>query len=139
MPLPLSKPAQGSGIKLADHIGELIVFIGCKLEKDVNTTFGVSNAARVDIAVTLDGDDAGAVFFDSLLFNKTIVPALTQADSDIVVGRLALGAAKAGQNAPYILSEPTDEEVAAVLAWLEENIIEAEGSYALAEAEAESA
>lgn len=132
MPLAPSKPAQGSGIQLKDHLGELIVFIGCVLEPDVQTTFGTSNAARVAIAVPLDGEQAGEVFYDSLLFGKAMVPALTQAESDIVVGRLGQGAAKAGQNAPYILTDPTDEEVAAVTAWLEENVAQTdEGGYVI--------
>lgn len=130
MPLPLSKPAVGSGIRLADHVGDLIVFIGCTLEAEVQTTFGNSNAARVAISVPLDGDKAGEVYYDSLLFGKAIVPALTQADSDIVVGRLGQAQAKPGQNPAYILEEPTDDEVAAVVTWLEENVAESEnGGY----------
>lgn len=129
----LSKPAPGgSGFRAAEHVGALVVFVGTKLEPDYPTSFGTTNAARVAITVPLDGENAGEVYYDSLLFQTALVPSLTNAESDIVVGRIGVGQAKAGQSAPYILDEPTEEEITAVQTWLDENIIEkTPGIYAL--------
>lgn len=126
MPHTLSKPGTGSGFRAADHVGELVVFIGCSLEVDVQTTFGLSNAARVQITVPLDGDNAGEVYHDSLLFQKVLVSNLVgdDVDSPIVAGRLGTGEAKPGQSAPYVLSTPTDDEIKAIETWLDENITE---------------
>lgn len=132
MAFEISKPSsqQGSGFRPSDFVGALVVFIGCHLEPEVNTAYGKTSAARVDIAVPLDGEDAGEVFKDSLIFGKVLVPSLTNADGDIVVGRIAKGDAKPGQNAPYILEDPSKKEEKAVLEWLEENIEETErGAY----------
>jgi hypothetical protein len=130
MPFEIGKPAAGGGIQLKDHVGALIVFVGTSLEANINTAFGPTNAARVQVVVPLDGPSAGEVYSDCLVFGKVIVPSLTNSDSDIVVGRLVMGAAKAGQNAPFMLEDPTEEEVKSVLAWLEQNIAEnANGRY----------
>lgn len=136
MPFKLNKPGAGSsGIRLADQVGNLVVFIGISLEADVDTQFGSTNAARVQIAVPLDGDDAGEVFLDSLVFGKMIVPMLVNSagDGDIVPGRVGLGEVKkAGQNAPYILEPLTDDEEKKILAWLEDNITEdGNGNYSV--------
>lgn len=123
MPHSISKPASGgSGFRAADHLGELVVFVGCSLEADIDTTFGSTNAARVEITVPLDGENAGEVYYDSLIFGKALVPSLANAQGPIVVGRMAQGEAKAGQNPPYILTDPTEEEEKTVLKWLNENI-----------------
>lgn len=130
MPFEVSKPSQaGEGFRSADHVGELVVFIGTNLEPEVKTAFGVTSAARVDVTVPLDGDEAGTVYRNSLLFGKVLVPSLTNADGDIVVGRIAMGEAKPGQNAPYILEDPSKKEEKAVLQWLEENIEETDSGY----------
>jgi len=132
MPFEIGKPATGGGIQLSEHVGALIVFVGTSLEANMQTAFGKTNAARVQIAVPLDGPSAGEVYQDCLIFGKVIVPSLTNAESDIVVGRLVMGAAKAGQNAPYTLTDPTEEEEKAVLGWLESNIVEnGNGDYSL--------
>lgn len=138
MGFEVSKPAAGgSGFNPNEHVGTLIVFVGTSLEADINTAYGRTNAARVQITVPLDGDRAGEVFYDSLIFGKVIVPSLTNSDGDIVVGRIVMGTAKAGQNAPYTLDDPTDKEVEAVVAWLEANIKEtSQGRYVVVAGEA---
>lgn len=139
MPFSLNKPGAGtSGLRLADHVGDLVVFIGVTLETDLDTQFGKTNAARVQIAVPLDGESAGEVFHDSLIFGKAVVPMLvnSEGDSDIVVGRVGLGEVKkAGQNAPYVLQGATEDEEAKTVKWLEANIEQdADGKYSIKEA-----
>ena len=131
MPHSISGPAPGgSGFKVAEHEGELIVFVGCTLEVDVVTQYETSNAARVEIVVPLDGDGAGEVYYDALIFNKVLVPSLTNAQSPIVVGRLGTGEAKGSQNAPFLLTDPSEEEHDSVVKWLADNVgSDKSGSY----------
>lgn len=138
MPHSVSSPAPGgSGFKVSEHVGDLIVFVGCSLEADIETEYGVSNAARIEILVPLDGDSAGEVYHDSLIFNKVLVPSLTNAQSPIVVGRLAQGEAKGSQSAPYILTDPSEKETASVVTWLDDNIgTDAQGKYTVISDEA---
>lgn len=130
----VSKPGTGgSGFRASEHIGALVAFVGVKLEVDVETQYGRSNAARVQIAVPLDGDSAGEVYQDALIFGAALVPQLTNGDTDIVVGRITIGEAKkAGQNAPYVLQEPTEAEIASVVEWLEANIKQEGDKYKVA-------
>jgi len=138
MSYQLSDPGSSQGFKPADHIGTLCLFIGCKLEANVTTSYGTSSAARVQLVVPLDGDHAGEVYEDSLIFGKVLVTNLVGDDlvSDIVAGRLGQGKAKAGQNPPYILERPTEEEKATILAWLTDNVAQAEdGTYSIKDGE----
>lgn len=138
MAYQLSDPGSSQGFKAADHIGTLCLFIGCKLETNVATSYGTSSAVRVQLVVPLDGDHAGEIYEDSLIFGKVLVTNLAGDDlvSDIVAGRLGQGKAKAGQNPPYILERPTEEEKATILAWLTDNVVQAEdGTYSIKDGE----
>ena len=138
MPHSVSSPAPGgSGFKVSEHVGDLIVFVGLSLETDIETEYGLSNAARIQILVPLDGEQAGEVYYDSLVFNKVLVPSLTNAQSPIVVGRLEQGEAKGSQSAPFILTDPTEKETKSVIKWLDENIgTDAQGKYTVISDEA---
>ena len=48
---------------------------------------------------------------DQLVFGKALVPRLT-GDTDTKAGRLGQGLAKPGQSAPWVLDDPTDDDIA---------------------------
>jgi hypothetical protein len=134
--MEISKPSEGTiteGLRVADQIGQLILFIGITLEENFQTQYGVSNVARVQLAIPLTGDDAGEVYTDSLIFGAVLVPRLVEflPDRNIMLGRIEQGDAKPGQSAPYLLARPTEDEETSSNKWLVENISDDNGAYSV--------
>jgi hypothetical protein len=101
------------------HVDHLCVFVGPKLEER-STQFGDATAAIVDYVCCLDCPTVDA---DVVIFGVALVPALTDGDEEIVAGRLGLGEPKAGQNAPWLLFDPTDDDLVRVEQFLERNAV----------------
>lgn len=111
----------GDQFKSADNLGRLVAFVEPSLE-DVDTKFGEAEAAKVRYAIVLDGADAGSVYENTLVFGKALAPAVyANGESAIVLGRIAMGTAKAGQNAPYILEDASEDDEKAAGAWFSQN------------------
>lgn len=114
-------PSDSSGDrwKAADHLGELTAFVDVTLAEGVGQDFGngPDDAADCSYIVTLDGKEADTVYEDAWVFGKALVPALTRAETQIIVGRVVKGEAKPGRNAPYLLDDPTDEDLATAQEW----------------------
>jgi hypothetical protein len=103
------------GFEKAEHEGHLLAFVSPSLEEGVVTKFGASDAARV--RSVLCADDL-SLHSDQLIFGAALVPRLIGADGDIVVGRLVRGEARNGQSAPWLLDDPTGDDLAEAQAML---------------------
>ena len=107
---PFATPAAPSGgIDLKDHLGALLLFTVHSVEEGIQTVHGASSAIRCDVAV-LDGANKGDEHADTLIFPKVLQSQLRKAVGQKVLGRLGQGQAKPGQSAPWILTDPTDED-----------------------------
>jgi hypothetical protein len=114
------QPSQGDRFTVSEHTGALCLFFVHDIRQSIPTSFGDKEAVACNIHV-LEGTDAGEIFQDCLIFQGGLIGSLRRAaGGDPVLGRIAQGIAKPGQNAPYILSEFTDADAAKAEAYLTE-------------------
>lgn len=110
----------GAYVAVKDLLGELVLFTPIEYVEEVTTDFGTKDAVTTDLVV-LSGEDAGTEYESVLIFQGSLigslkrkVPAYTNGvmtrEGRKVLGVIAKGDAKKGQNAPYILAAPTDEQ-----------------------------
>lgn len=113
-------PAEGGGDKLPydDLNGSLLLVTVKSVEEGIQTTFGVKDAIKADIAV-LDGDHKAERYEDTLIFPKVLVGALRSNVGRMVLGRLGQGNAKPGQKPPWILAAGTDADKATATKYLD--------------------
>jgi hypothetical protein len=109
-------PAASFEFGLADHVGSLAFFVVGGLHRDVNTSFGTRDAVRASL-VMLDGNEAGNIFEDVLLFNSRIVARLRNVPGQIILCRIALAAGKGGNNAPVELLDATPADTQLAGSW----------------------
>ena len=100
----------GEKIIYEDFLGKLFVIEPLDIEKDVKTTYGESDAVRANVWVLL-GKDKQEEFEDALIFPRVLQSQTRRKIGQIVVGRLTLGDAKKGQNAPWLLAAATDADL----------------------------
>jgi hypothetical protein len=113
----VSRPSQGSGgFDKKEHEGHLCIFVEPKAEEMTTRYEKEATAARCSYTCCLE---CRSVVSDALLFGAVLVPQLTNGGEELVVGKLGQGEAKAGQNAPWLLWDPTEEEEAKAEAFLE--------------------
>lgn len=111
----------GDQWKAADHIGILCAFVDGSREK-VDTRFGNDqDATKCRYIIALDGDDAGTVYENAILFGNISKDAYSDRGAPIVLGRVTVGQAKKGQNPPFILEAATDEDKQIAAAWFTAN------------------
>jgi hypothetical protein len=101
-----STPSSGEKLDLNALNGALLHITVHELVKGIDTSFGVTNAVRVDVAV-LDGDHKGDTYDDTLIFPRVLQSQLSQDIGDSVLGRLGKGEAKPGKSAPWLLQAPS--------------------------------
>lgn len=106
-------PSTGSGDKLplAELVGALLRFDVLESLTNVVTTFGPADPIRCNVAV-LDGPLKAQTFTDTLVFPRVLASQLRPSVGKVVLGRLGKGTAKAGQSAPWLLTAPTDDDIA---------------------------
>jgi hypothetical protein len=105
----------GSGFSLGDHDGQLLLIIPTGWADQIATEYGPSDALECDVAL-LSGDAAGTTFPDSLIF-QSLRNGLKRQMGELVLGRLGRGEKKPGRDAPWILTDPTDEDIAGAERW----------------------
>lgn len=115
---PFTGPAASTGVDYATYNGALLLIEVKALEHNVRTKLGEKDAIRGDIHV-LDGKEVGEVIPDTLIFPRVLISQLRPKIGGMVLGRLGQGEKKAGQNAPWVLSEPTDADRAVAVAYLD--------------------
>ena len=129
-PFAASDPSGISGVKISDFVGHLVLIHATETGRMVtsaNKPGEDSEFVRADIIPltvpdTFEGDEcvAGERYDDVLLFQAALVREGKKAlDKGIawVIGRIEMGQAKKGKNAPYLLVPATDEDKALYQQW----------------------
>lgn len=109
---PFAMPSGGGGdYKFTEFVGELLL---CRpTEEDtIDTKLGANTPCiRVDV-VRLDNENE--TVDDMLVFQSALLRTfrkVMKGPNEWVLGRLEMGEAKNGKNAPYILTTPTSDDV----------------------------
>ncbi|MBM9432365.1 hypothetical protein [Flaviflexus equikiangi] len=103
-------PSPSDGITWADVNGALLIIRPTSIEAGIQTSFGAADAVRADVWV-VDGPSAGEFHDDTLVFPKLLQSQLKSRINQVVLGRLTQGQGKPGQSAPWLLAEPTAQDV----------------------------
>lgn len=108
-----------TGAKITEFEGLLLLCTPTEHREAIATAFGPADAVITDIVV-LDGPHAPLRETGVLVFQKALQGQLRPkiGTGRMVLGRLGRGQAKAGQSAPWILTEPTAEDQDAARAYL---------------------
>ena len=105
-----SIPSPSDGITWADNNGALLIIRPTAIEAGIQTSYGSADAVRANVWV-VDGPNAGEVHDDTLVFPKLLQSQLKSRINQVVLGRLGQGVGKPGQSAPWMLNEPTQQDV----------------------------
>lgn len=105
------EPRSGDKLDLDAANGALLHITVHEVVKDIETTFGKSDAVRADVAI-LDGAKKGEELEGVLFFPRLLQSQLGQAVGETVIGRLGRGIAKPGKSAPWILTPPNTDDMA---------------------------
>ncbi|MEO8697091.1 MAG: hypothetical protein ABI658_26515 [Acidimicrobiales bacterium] len=115
----LGGPARGGSdgkyYRNPDHLGHLVVFHGPRSRAVVQTAYGLSDAAN---CLKVSCVTCNKSWDDVDVFGAALVPALTEATVDDVVARIDQGEASAGRSAPWVLADPSADDIAAAEAFL---------------------
>lgn len=113
---PFGDPAgPGSGERIADMVGSLLLVKPTEYIAEMTTRSGTTDAVRADIAVLDETDDAGRIADGVLVFQMALkrdLEKIMDGPSTYLLGRLVMGEAKQGKNAPYIFEMATDADKA---------------------------
>jgi hypothetical protein len=135
----------GAYVAVKDLLGELVLFTPLEYVEEVPTDFGTKDAIVTDLVVlTQDGQPSydGVMIFQGSLIGtlKRKVPVVGNPAQGIapregrkVLGVIAQGEAKKGQNAPYILTQPDDDQKQLARDFLAGRVIESATSDAPAD------
>lgn len=108
----------GDKFEAANHNGHLLLFFPSAFRAQVQTSNGSADCVDTRI-VDLD---TGQVLDDAKVWGKAMVPQLKGAVPDgMVLGRLAQGQGKAGNNPPWILQPHTEQDVYQAEQWIAAN------------------
>ncbi|ATN93758.1 hypothetical protein SEA_ABT2GRADUATEX2_43 [Streptomyces phage Abt2graduatex2] len=101
----------GSYIAIKDLLGELVLFTPTEYIEEVKTDFGDKDAVITHLVV-LTAEGGPAEYDDQMVFQGSLIGQLKRKipAGRKLLGVIAKGEAKKGQNAPYILTSPTDEQ-----------------------------
>lgn len=116
-----SAPSTGGGDKLAvaDINGHFVIVHVNSYEENIVTANGPANAVRCNVADLTTGEH----HLDVLWFPKVLVASLRNQIGQMVLGKIAQGAAQPGKSAPWILEDATGnaEVLAAAQKWIAVN------------------
>ena len=118
----IGKPSRNQGDKFdkAALDGALLLFVGVSLVEAISTSFGESDAAKVNAVVVLDGAHEGDILRNLLIFGTALVPSLTDSGELVLLGRLGKVASKTPGHSPaWVLDDPTDDDEATAQAFLD--------------------
>lgn len=101
----------GSYVAIKDLLGELVLFTPTEYIEEVKTDFGDKDAVMADLVV-LTAEGGPAEYEDQMIFQGSLIGQLKRKipTGRMLLGVIAKGEAKKGQNAPYILTAPTDDQ-----------------------------
>lgn len=123
---PFSTPGGVSEYKITELLTGLLLVKPTEVIEEMDTDIGqAENVIRADVAVLTDTElhddckptgevlEAGTVVTDMLVFNMALKRALLRVldgPNPYLLGRLGLGTAKKGKNAPYIFERPDEDD-----------------------------
>lgn len=101
----------GAYVAVKDLLGELVLFTPTEYVEEVTTDFGTKDAVITDLVV-LTADGGPAEYADVMIFQGSLIGQLKRRVSTgrKLLGVIAKGEAKKGQNAPYIVEAPSEEQ-----------------------------
>lgn len=120
MPDQFDAPGSAAGIQWGDYENRLLLVKALELKEGLDTVHGTKPAIRADLVV-LDGPDAPEVIEDVFILPNVLqkqVRAKVGKDT-WTLGRLGKGTAKPGQNPPWMLADPTEDDKQAANAYLD--------------------
>lgn len=107
-------------VAIKDLLDELVLFSPSEYVEEVSTDFGTKDAVLTDLVVLTQG---GTEYTDAMIFQGSLigqlkrrVPQLNPVTGQItregrkLLGRIGKGEAKKGQNPPYILLDPSEDD-----------------------------
>jgi hypothetical protein len=113
------RPASATGIQWADHKGRLLLVEPKAYETGINTSLGEKDAVRADVTI-VDAPSGPQEYRDTLIFPRALIGQTRGMIGKKVLGRLGQGQAKPGQSAPWRLDDPTDADIAAGTAYVQQ-------------------
>lgn len=101
----------GAYVAVKDLLGELVLFSPTEYVEEVKTDFGDKDAVITDLVV-LTTEGGPAEYQDVRIFQGSLIGQLKRkiTGGRKLLGVIAKGEAKKGQNAPYILAAPDDAQ-----------------------------
>ena len=107
-------PPGGESIEWSELENSLLIFRPYAHEQNIQTVHGASDAIRCDLLV-VDGHQAGTVHRNTLVFPTVLRNQLLPSvgNGQMVLGRLGKGQAQPGKNAPWLLYDPTPQDITA--------------------------
>ncbi len=110
----------GAYVAMKDLMGELVLFTPTEHVEEVATDFGTKDAVVTDLIV-LTAEGGPAEYTDVMIFQGSIIGSLKRKvpvytngvltrEGRKVLAVIGKGEAKKGQNAPYILIAPDDDQ-----------------------------
>ena len=114
---PFAAPATPTGIDWSEQNGKLLLIEPTAVETGIPTSLGDKDAVRATVTV-ITGPDSADVYEDCLIFPRVLQGQVRSRIGQKVLGRLGQGVAKPGQNAPWMLQEATDDDIAKGTAYL---------------------
>jgi hypothetical protein len=96
-------------VAMKDLVGELVLFAPSEYIEEISTDFGTKDAVLTDVVVISQG---GTEYTDVMIFQGSLVGQLKRKipNNRKLLGVIGKGEAKKGQNPPYILIAPSDEQ-----------------------------
>lgn len=100
----------GSYVAVKDLLGELVLFTPSEYVEEVKTDFGEKDAVITDLVV-LSGEEIPE-YQDVMIFQGSLIGQLKRKiqGERKLLGVIAKGEAKKGQNAPFILAAPDEDQ-----------------------------
>jgi hypothetical protein len=104
-------PGTTTAINLEELNGRLLLIKPSRVEVGVSTVLGNKDATVADVHV-LDGEDPGQLLGEAFIWPKVLQAQLrsTVSTGRYCLGRLGQGNAKPGQNPPWKLADPTEDD-----------------------------
>lgn len=101
----------GTYVAVKDLLGELVLFSPTEYVEEVKTDFGDKDAVITDLVV-LTAEGGPTEYQDVMIFQGSLIGQLKRKiqGGRKLLGVIAKGEAKKGQNAPYILASPDDAQ-----------------------------
>lgn len=115
----------GSYVAIKDLLGELVLFTPTEHVEEVKTDFGDKDAVITDLVVL--SQDGTPEYSDVMVFQGSLIGQLKRKipTGRKLLGRIAKGEAKKGQNAPYILAAPSEADEQAARDYLAGRTVQA--------------